>query len=482
VDQSRLPTDTVITADAWPRTRRPLPWLIAGFLAAVYLIPIDGVHLKIPLPFSSDFDRFCVAAIVATWVTVAVAGNRREAVIRLRPRGWAAGMTAFISVVVISITINIGRITNLGEWDTTQKKLAVLVAMIAMFAIFTLTLRVAELRAFTALIAILATITAIGTTYEEKTDENIFYTTAASVLSPIATVDPPPTEENVPGAPGRPVVSGPTRQALSVTSILGMSIPFAVVLAAVAPTTRRRILWGLAACVIFTGALITQRRSGLVVPAFALLAMFMLRPRQFLRLVPFGIVALAIGLVLSGGGFSAVNQVFGNSGDKYSTEGRTADYEAIVPDLLTTPALGRGFGTLDSIRHDTYRIFDNEYLDEVYQVGLLGLLAFLALILTPLLIVRYVLRSDNPYRGPPALAAGAGCLAFGIAAGLYDILNFPQAPYLFLFMAAVCTCAASVEVPSTARTRAALRAGSTALHPHPADRGLIDRDPAGQTA
>jgi O-antigen ligase len=234
-----------------------------------------------------------------------------------------------------------------------------------------------------------------------------------------------------------------------------MSIPFAVVLAAVAPTTRRRILWGLAACVIFTGALITQRRSGLVVPAFALLAMFVLRPRQLLRLVPFGIVALAIGLVLSGGGFSAVNQLFGNSGDKYSTEGRTADYEAIVPDLMTTPILGRGYGTLDSLRHDTYRIFDNEYLDEVYQVGFIGLIAFLALILTPLVIVRYVLRSDNPLRGPPALAAAAGCLAFGIAAALYDILNFPQAPYLFLFMAAICTCAASVEVPSTERSSAA---------------------------
>jgi O-Antigen ligase len=478
VEAPRLSPDTVITADAWPRTRRPLPWLLAGFLATIFLIPIDAVHLKIPLPFSSDFDRFCVAAIVATWATAALAGRRREAVIRFRPRGWAAGMIAFAFVVVASLAVNIGRITNLAEWDVAQKKLAVLFALFALFAIVTLTLRVAELRSFSALIAVLATITAIGTIYEEKTDENIFYTTASSVFSPIATVDPPQTEESIPGRPGRPVITGPTRQSLSVTSILGMSIPFAVVLAAVAPTMRRRILWGLAACVIFTGALITQRRSGLVVPAFALLAMFVLRPRQLLRLVPFGVVALAIGLVLSGGGFSAVNQIFGNSGDKYSTQGRTADYEAIVPDLMTTPILGRGYGTLDSLRHDTYRIFDNEYLDEVYQVGFIGLLAFLALILTPLVIVRYVLRSDNPLRGPPALAAAAGCLAFGIAAALYDILNFPQAPYLFLFMAAICTCAASVEVPSTEASSIAHGVGRRPrLSPAPARGGL-----AGQSA
>ena len=80
-------------------------------------------------------------------------------------------------------------------------------------------------------------------------------------------------------------------------------------------------------------------------------------------------------------------------------------------------------------------------------MGGLGLLAFIALIVTPLFVVRGVLRSDNPLRGPPALAAAASCMAFGVATALYDILTFPQAPYLFLFMAAMCTCAASVEMP-----------------------------------
>ena len=56
-----------------------------------------------------------------------------------------------------------------------------------------------------------------------------------------------------------------------------------------------------------------------------------------------------------------------------------------------------------------------------------------------------MLRSDNPFRGPPALAAAAGCIAFAVASSLYDILTFPQAPYLFLFLAAMCITAASVE-------------------------------------
>jgi hypothetical protein len=451
--------DAVYTADAWPRTRRPLPWLIAGFVTAIFLLPIDGIHLKVHLPFSSDFDRFFVAVIVVTWLVGAVVG-RREKVMRLRSRGWAAGMIAFFFLAVTSVVVNIGRITNLGEWEVAQKRLAVLIGLVAIFAIISLTLRVAELRPFTVLIAVLAVLTATGTIYEMKTGYNVFYSTATTVLSPIADVDPSPTEIDPAFNRGRPTITGPTRHPLSVTSLLGMALPFAVVLAAIAPTTRRRLLWVLAAGVIVAGAMITQRKSGAVVPAFALLALFVLRPRQLLRLAPFGIVALAIALAVAPGVFSTI-QEFGKADSKASTEGRTSDYPAVVPDLLTHPLLGRGYGTLDSIRLDTYRIFDNEYLGEVYQVGGLGLLAFIALIVTPLFIVRSVLRSDNPLRGPPALAASAGCLAFGVATALYDILSFPQAPYLFLFMAAMCTCAASVEVP--ARTRPPLASRRVAM-------------------
>jgi len=434
-------------ADAWPRTRRPLPWLIAGFIAMVMLVPFEAVHPKISLPFSSDLDRFFVFAIVITWALSSLLGDR-DGVRRLRVRGWAAGMIAFASVAVASIAVNVDRMTNLGEWQVAQKQLAVLLGLIAIFAIVTLTLRVAELRPFSVLVVVLATIAALGTIYEQKTGYNAFYEAASVALSPVATVDPAPTDVSTdPDNPGRPLITGPTRHALSITSLLGMALPFAVVLAAVAPSTRRRLLWGVCACVIMVGALVTQRKSGAVVPAFALLALFALRPRQLLRLAPFGVVAIVIGLAASGGSFSSVDALDGAS-DTNSTRGRTGDYPAIVPDLLSNPLLGRGYGTHDSNRLDTYRIFDNEYLGQVYQGGALGLIAFLALILTPLLAVRSVIRTDHPLRGPPALAAAASCLAFGVAAALYDIFSFSQAPYLFLVMAAICTCAASVEAPA----------------------------------
>jgi O-antigen ligase len=435
--------------DAWPHTRRPLPWLIAGFLATIFLVPFEAIHFKVKMPIDPDFDRFFVALIVATWALGAVLG-RQEKFVRLRPQGWAAGMIAFVFVAVASIAVNVDRITNLGEWEVAQKKVAVLVSLVAIFAVVSLSLRIRELRRFSVLIVVLAVITACGTILEQKTGYNVFYEVPTAVLSPVAEIDPAPTDfAPDPDRPGRPLITGPTQHALSVASILGMALPFAVVLAAIAPEPRRRLLWGLAACVIMAGALVTQRKSGAVVPAVALIALFALRPRQFLRLAPFGIVALALGLVLSGGSFSSVSELgSAGSGSDDSTLGRTADYPAVVPDLLSNPLFGRGYGTLDPARVDTYRIFDNQYLGQLYQVGALGLIVFLALIVTPLFVVRSVLRSDDPERGPPALAAAAGCVGFGIAAALYDILSFSEAPYLFLILAAMCTCAASVEVPA----------------------------------
>jgi len=321
------------------------------------------------------------------------------------------------------------------------------------------------------LIVILASITALGTIYEEKAHDNLFYSTASSLLSPIAEVEPAPTEAGSdPSAPGRPMISGPTRHALSLATILGMAVPFAIVFASAAPTTRRKLLWGSLALLIIAGALVTQRRSGLIVPAVAIVSLFAIRPRRFLPLLPFAIVAAVVGLALNGGSVSVISQLTGGE-NKASDEGRTSDYEAIVPDVLTHPAIGRGYGTLDSLKVDTYRIFDNEYLGELYQTGFLGLLAFIGLILTPVVIaVRYAARTENPLRGPPALAAAAGILGFFVAAALYDILTFPQAPYLFLFLAAMCTTAASVEkvAPQPARQARRRPRGAHQGRRHPA--------------
>jgi len=449
--------DGASAVDAWPRTRRPLPWLLVAFLAAIFLIPLEAVQMKVHLPFSSGFDRFFVAAIVAVWALGMFLG-RDSGIARLRPKWWSVGVAALVFTAVASIAVNVDTITNLGEWQVAEKKVAVLLGLVAIFVVASLTLRVAELRPLMVLIVVLATITALGTIYESRSGTNLFYETAKTVLGPVADVEAASTDVNPEVDQGRPLITGPTRHPLSVTSLLGMSLPFAIVLAALAPTFRRRLLWILAAGVIVTGAALTQRKSGLVIPACALLALLLIRPRQLLRLAPYGVAGLVVALLVTPGMFSSIGEL-DREDSRSSVEGRTSDYPAIVPDLLSNPILGRGYGTLDTLRQDTYRIFDNEYLGQVFQGGVLGLLAFFAFILMPVFVARGVLRSDNPLRGPPALAAAAACFAFGVASALYDIFSFTAAPYLFCFVGAICVCAASVERPATAVDRLAAEPG-----------------------
>ena len=76
------------------------------------------------------------------------------------------------------------------------------------------------------LIVVLGVLTALGTIYEEKTGYNVFYEASTALSSPVATVDPGAdgSRDPDPTLIGRPVITGPTKHALSVASILGMAM------------------------------------------------------------------------------------------------------------------------------------------------------------------------------------------------------------------------------------------------------------------
>jgi peptidoglycan/LPS O-acetylase OafA/YrhL len=105
--------------------------------------------------------------------------------------------------------------------------------------------------------------------------------------------------------------------------------------------------------------------------------------------------------------------------------------------------LGRGFGTLNPDQQSQFRINDDEYLDEVWQVGAAGLIAFIWMILAPVVMARAAIRTRGPTVASLALAASGGCVAFLVVCALFDALSFPQAPYMFFLVAALTVIAAA---------------------------------------
>jgi O-antigen ligase len=121
----------------------------------------------------------------------------------------------------------------------------------------------------------------------------------------------------------------------------------------------------------------------------------------------------------------------GISGDT-STQSRTGSYAIAAEYVQRSPLLGRGFSTF----LPSYRILDNELLLLLIEVGVLGLVAFLALVLTAVTCAfRSRSRATDPLLSQLAHALGASLLAALCTMAFFDGLGFPMtAGMLFLLL------------------------------------------------
>ena len=448
--------------DDWPYTKRPMPWLLAGFLVMVFLIPFDGNELKVHLPVDSKLDRFALVGIIGAAIFNALSGRGAERT-RRRMTGVSAAVLAFTGVALASVVVNIDRIYRLSELALAEKRLLQLVAYVVFFLFVANTVRPTEVRSFSRLVLVLACLTAIGTLYESRTGFNVFYVWTAKLLQPIAGVIPPPTVIHPAATVARKAIVGPTEHGLALASMLSIALPFAVIRLLEARELGRRLLYLFAIGLILAASLATARKTAIVAPvaAFAILIFY---NRKLLRWVPVGIIVLVPLIHFTAPGALGTFNSLLTAGSESSTQGRTSDYSAIQPDIATHPVFGRGFGTLDPDNARWYRILDNEYLGELYQAGFLGLLAYLTMVLSALAVAHRVIRTGDPLRAPPAIAAAAGCAAYGVVSATFDAMSFPQAPYAFFFVAGLIAASASVDIgPARAAVPAAARPARPSL-------------------
>ena len=107
-----------------------------------------------------------------------------------------------------------------------------------------------------------------------------------------------------------------------------------------------------------------------------------------------------------------------------------------------------------------YRILDNQYLGTLFQVGVIGLISYLAIVVFGMVTAHGVIRRAG-VRAPPALAASAGCAAFGLLSATYDAAAFPQAVYSFLFVAGMVAALGSKQPQVRPEPSSGVQAGNT---------------------
>ena len=216
--------------------------------------------------------------------------------------------------------------------------------------------------------------------------------------------------------------------------MLAMALPIAVVRLMQSTEWRARLLYGLAACALVAATFATYRKSAVLVPVAAMLTLAYFRRRELLKLAPLGMVLVVVVSVLSPGALRSTVDQFVRSDrfDVPTVSDRAADYDAVRPDLWTHLAFGRGWG---SYNHETYRILDSEILHRTLEMGVVGLVAFLLMVLSVLLSARKTIAERDPRWAPVALVGAASATAFLTLSTLFDVLSFPHATYVFLYTA-----------------------------------------------
>jgi O-antigen ligase len=409
--------------DEWPYTTRLLPWALAGFMAMLFLVPIDAITLPIHLPVNGTLDRPVVVALAMLWFAslAVVSGAARP---RLKLGRVHVAVLLFLGVCLASVAVNGQALGDMDELTLVVKKLALLVSYAVFFFIVASVLRPREVPRFAALMVFLGVIVALGTIVEYRTHYNVFYTLWGKVLP----VTAPNLLDQVDSI-GRLTVYGPTLQPLELAAMLAMVLPFAILGAIDAATRRRRVLYAIAVGLLLAGGVATARKTSLVVPAAAILVLLAYRPRQVLRLM------LKLGLLLAVLVHFVINQLEpGHFNSALTTTDRTARYDAVTPDVLSHPLLGRGYESYDPQK---YRILDNQYLDLLITVGLIGLVSYLAIFGAMMLAAHTTIRGPDPRRSSLALGAFATVASIAIASALFDVLSFPHVPYLLFFVGAM---------------------------------------------
>jgi hypothetical protein len=418
--------------DDWPHTTRLLPWMIAGFIAMLWLVPFNAVLLNASLPIDLNLDRLVLPVIVLTWVLALAAGGPGAPRWRFTPIH--AALAAFAVVAGLSVVLNAELLDRALVLDLSVKKLTLLVAYLSLFVVVASAVRPAEVPAFLKYILALAVICAIGVIWEYRTGFNVFYDLTTRAAPGFFQV---PQFASVFDELGRRDVVGPTELGLEAVAILSMAFPIAIVGIMHAKRWSGRIVYGIAVLILGLAMLSTYRKSALLAPVTVGLALAYFRPRQALKLAPLAAVVIA---VMAIAGFSAFQSVTGQFEsdrlDVGTVNDRVADYDAVRPDVLTHPAIGRGFGSYENANAPAdNRILDSELLLRVVETGIIGLAVFLLVIGTVIVVAAGILRQGDPLRAPPALAIGAAGAAFLCLTSLFDEWSFPHAVYIFLTLA-----------------------------------------------
>lgn len=413
----------------WPHTSRILPWALFGFIAMLWVIPFDSVILPVSTPVDATLDRVFLVALAGIWL-FSESSKPRDRSVRHSPIHWA--FAVFILIALVSVLLRDETLVRVGGLDLSVKQLARLASYGLFFALAASIIRPSELSKMTKAMLGFACFTALAVIVEYRFGINVFH----DWIGPLFPGYVRPEGIGTYDAIGRKLIYGPSVQPLAVAVMFSLALPFAFAWLLQARERRQRLLYGAAVLLLIGGAVATQKKTSMVGPLICILVLCAYRPRAMARLAPWAIVLVGVVHLFAPGALGAVVDQFapGSVTKVNTTKDRVNDYHAVEPDIAGHLMVGRGYGSYDQKQH---RILDNQYLALAIEVGLIGLLAYLAIFVASFFSAHPAARCGDPDRAPPALGAATATIVALVASAILDFLSFPQLAYLFCFIAAI---------------------------------------------
>ena len=225
---------------------------------------------------------------------------------------------------------------------------------------------------------------------------------------------------------------GTAVHAIEFGAVLTMSLPLAINLAITDGSRNLVRRWTPVALVSFA-VVVSVTRSALICALIALLVLAVAWTPKIRRLAA-GATVLFVTLVFLTipGMIRTITSMFSEISTDSSSTSRVDSYAIAAEYIRLSPFFGRGFSTF----LPKYRILDNQYLGLVIEIGFVGLLAVLTLLVAGFICSLAVRQKASDWNLQQSGQASAAALAAGaVGLALYDGLGFPMAGgFLFLVL------------------------------------------------
>jgi O-antigen ligase len=240
--------------------------------------------------------------------------------------------------------------------------------------------------------------------------------------------------------------SGTAIHPLEFGGVLAMALPLAVAWSVNNRTIGAIRRWTPPVLILIAVAL-SNSRSAIVCAAVGLVIIVFALDREARRIALVGLTLIGVGVFLVVPGMvGTVLGLFTGISNDSSAQSRFDSYSVASAYAQHSALFGRGLGTF----LPRYRIFDNEYLLLLVEVGIVGLLSVLALICTSIWIGNRTGKTTlNPSHRLMAYSLVAGVVAGATSLALFDAFSFPMVPgLLFLIMGLIGSMNGSQAAPS----------------------------------